>query len=98
MIETMRWLSAIALALVMLPSFAQTADSASTTSSSYRSAFTGYRGLADSPRVPWREANDRVRDIGGWKAYAREAQGPVTDKSAASPANADNPHAQHHKQ
>lgn len=41
--------------------------------SSYRSAFVGYRGFEDAPPVPWREANDNVGRIGGWRAYAREA-------------------------
>jgi len=28
----------------------------------------------DVAAVPWREANDTTARIGGWKAYAREAQ------------------------
>ena len=28
------------------------------------------------PPIPWREANDTVARIGGWRAYAREAQLP----------------------
>jgi hypothetical protein len=41
----------------------------------YRSAFSGYRGFADQPVAPWRESNDTVGRIGGWRTYAREAQG-----------------------
>jgi hypothetical protein len=50
----------------------------------YRSAFTGYKKLADeAPPVAWREANDAVERIGGWRAYAREA-----NAAASSPASA----------
>ncbi len=36
--------------------------------------------------VDWREANDTVRRIGGWRAYAREAQQPEPAPSAPAPA------------
>lgn len=39
-----------------------------------KSAFDGYRRYDDAPLVPWRLANDTVGRIGGWQAYAREAQ------------------------
>ena len=42
---------------------------------SYRSALEGYQPFADPKPVPWREANDNVGRIGGWRAYANEAQG-----------------------
>ena len=40
---------------------------------------------ADKP-LPWREANDTAARIGGWRAYAREAQqpDPVVKPAAAS--------------
>ena len=41
----------------------------------YRSALEGYQPFTDSKPVPWREANDNVGRIGGWRAYANEAQG-----------------------
>ena len=50
----------------------------------YRSAFEGYRGYGDEKPVPWREANDTVGRIGGWRAYAREAQGAAPPEGAAS--------------
>ncbi|MEO7244775.1 MAG: hypothetical protein ABIX12_06475 [Rubrivivax sp.] len=41
---------------------------------SYRSSLANYRRLGEvDPRVPWREANETVGRIGGWRAYAREA-------------------------
>ena len=60
---------------------AQTAASSPATAAStarastYRSAFEGYRPFAEQPLTPWREANDVVKNVGGWQAYAREGQG-----------------------
>lgn len=49
----------------------------------YRSALTGYKKLAaESPPVAWRDANDAVERIGGWRAYAREANAPAAAPSA----------------
>ena len=39
----------------------------------YRSALSGYRRLGADTLLPWREANDEVARIGGWRAYLREA-------------------------
>ena len=39
----------------------------------YRSAFADYRPLDDVEPVAWRESNDIVGRVGGWRAYAREA-------------------------
>jgi len=51
----------------------------------YRSVFTDYRGLSEQPLAPWRESNDTVGRIGGWRAYARENQGePAPSPKAAS--------------
>jgi hypothetical protein len=55
-----------------------------TRAATYRSAFEGYRGFGDEKPVPWREANDVVGRIGGWRAYAREAQGAGEPEAAAS--------------
>ena len=56
---------------------------------SYRSSFSRYRGLGEDKPVSWREANDAVARIGGWRVYAREAQQPEPTPSstdaAASP-------------
>ena len=40
----------------------------------YRSPFHDYRTFGDSVRTPWRQANDEVARIGGWRTYLREAQ------------------------
>ena len=36
--------------------------------------FDKYRNFRDEPVADWREANDRAGEIGGWRAYLREAQ------------------------
>ena len=51
---------------------------------SYVSSFSQYRLLGDEKPVSWREANDTVTRIGGWRVYAREAQQP--DPAPAAPA------------
>ena len=43
------------------------------TSLRFISAFTGYQAYSEQAVVSWREANDTVGRIGGWRAYAREA-------------------------
>ncbi|GAP34016.1 hypothetical protein ISF6_3442 [Piscinibacter sakaiensis] len=50
----------------------------------YESAFSRYRRTADDKVIPWREANDTAARIGGWRAYARDAQQP--DPAASAPA------------
>ena len=43
---------------------------------SYESSFSQYRRMGDEKPVSWRDANDTVTRIGGWRVYAREAQQP----------------------
>lgn len=43
----------------------------------WRSAFEGYQPHTEAPVASWREANDTVGRVGGWRAYAREAQAPA---------------------
>ena len=50
----------------------------------YSSLLAGYRPFGDAKPTPWREANDTVTRIGGWRVYAREAQQP--DAASAAPA------------
>lgn len=52
----------------------------------YESSFAQFRRIGDDKPVAWREANDAVARIGGWRAYAREAQQPdpaATDRPGA---------------
>ena len=73
----------------------------------YRSVFDGYQPFSDEKVVSWKDSNNTVEKVGGWRAYAKEAAEPQsTDKqtpaSPASPASprppaAANPHAGHGK-
>ena len=82
---------------------AQSGTTPATPQALYRSAFEGYRAFADEPVRPWRETNDTVGRIGGWKAYARELQAPdarpaaaTAGASAPTPASAGGGHSTHH--
>ncbi|GAP36723.1 hypothetical protein [Piscinibacter sakaiensis] len=57
----------------------------------YASPLAGYRGLGEDRRIGWQEANERVARIGGWRAYAREAQVPAADPVAPPPSTAVTP-------
>lgn len=61
----------------------------------YTSALTTYQGYTEQKVQPWREANDQVGRIGGWRAYAKEA---ATGHSASDMPPAANPHAGHHEE
>ncbi|TWO63328.1 hypothetical protein FN976_28585 [Caenimonas sedimenti] len=55
----------------------------------YRSALEGYQPYSESKMVPWKEANDTVGKIGGWRAYAKvaaEGQGEQGHAGHATPA------------
>ena len=52
----------------------------------YRSSLSRFRAFSDDKPLSWREANDAVARIGGWRVYAREAQQPEP-----APAGADAP-------
>jgi hypothetical protein len=51
----------------------------------HRSAIANYRRHAEQPVGSWREANDTVTRIGGWRAYAREANPPDTPAAGPEP-------------
>jgi hypothetical protein len=57
---------------------------------SYESSFARYRRMGETQPIPWREANDAVARIGGWRAYAREAQQPDA-AGAATPSQTPGP-------
>lgn len=44
----------------------------------HESAFAGYRRFVDEPVTSWREANDTVNRIGGWRVYGRETAEPAS--------------------
>lgn len=47
-------------------------------------AWADYRRHAEPPRRDWKDANAEVGRIGGWRAYAREAQRTLAPAPAAS--------------
>ena len=68
--------------------------------------FDGYQPFTDEKMRSWKDSNETVEKIGGWRAYAKEAAEPASaDKPApaaspatpAAPAAAPNPHAGHGK-
>ncbi|MEP6791736.1 MAG: hypothetical protein ABI907_10215 [Ramlibacter sp.] len=73
-----RWLAALPLSAA----FAASAQG------SFQSALKDYQPFSEEKVAPWKESNDKVREVGGWRAYAREAQGkpeaaaPVVDPHA----------------
>ena len=95
----LRWCTiSMALALaVAIPSHAQSQSSAvaradpldvkaSVPDVVHRSALTGYRPYADQQVGSWREANETVNRIGGWRVYAREARQPEVPVPNGAPA------------
>ena len=122
-ISPVSWPFAV-LAFVALPGFAQvnTAPAepisnsktavvaqAAPTALPYRSVFDGYQPFTDEKMRSWKDSNNTVEKIGGWRASAKEAAEPASaDKQVpavtppkpatpASPAAAANPHAGHGK-
>ena len=65
----------------------------------FESTLSRYKPMTDQTLGSWREANDTVTRIGGWRSYLKESQAPdvtATPPQAApqTPA-APNPHAGH---
>ena len=52
----------------------------------YRSAFNGYRSGIEEKVGSWKDLNDTVSHIGGWRVYAKEAQAPEAGPAPVSPA------------
>jgi hypothetical protein len=52
-------------------------------SATYASSLARYRRHAEQPVRSWRDANETVNRIGGWRAYAREAASPQPPQSTA---------------
>ena len=65
----------------------------------WRSSLEGYQPFSDEKPVPWPQANDTVREAGGWRAYAREAAQPASAAASAPQpkAAASGSHGAHHK-
>ena len=93
--STCRWLTPAALLLAASAVQAQTASpgprpdpldpQATVPALVYQSSFNAYRRLGEDKPLSWREANDTVTRIGGWRVYTREAQ---QAEPVAAPASA----------
>lgn len=59
----------------------------------YASALASYQGYTDQAVQSWRGANDRVGQVGGWRAYAKEIS--TSQPTSEAPTSPD-PHATHH--
>lgn len=59
-------------AAAQAPADAKTPQPSLPTKLQYSSAIGAYQAYKDQPVQSWREANDRVGRIGGWRAYAKE--------------------------
>lgn len=91
-------LAAISAAMAQSPGTTGKADpldaQASVPRLVHESPLTQYRKHSDEKLVSWREANDTVGRIGGWRTYLREARQPdpapapstVTPVTPAAPA------------
>ena len=91
---SLAFLSVSAIAQEAQPSKPETTNISLPSKLQYKSAISGYQVYADQEVLPWREANDRVGRIGGWRAYAKEA---ATGQPAPDTPPAANPHAGHHE-
>ncbi len=60
----------------------------------YRSVFDNYVYANDDKPISWRDANALVKEIGGWRVYARESQQP-TPANTIAPAGRPAPHQKH---
>lgn len=49
----------------------------------HSSALAGYRRHADPTPLAWKDANETVNRIGGWRAYAREVAAPSAPAASA---------------
>jgi hypothetical protein len=70
--------------LAVLGAIAATGAQAQDKTPAWRSAFDSYRPFTDEKTLSWRQANDTVQSVGGWRAYAREAAQPASAAASGS--------------
>ena len=56
----------------------------------FQSVLEGYKPYTDEKTVNWKAANDTTAQIGGWRAYAKEAAQP-SPAQGTTPANTTKP-------
>ncbi len=77
-------------------STSRSGGSNSNTTLSYTSPIANYLTFQDEKMSAWKATNDHVKNIGGWRAYAKEAQQPDNTPTPANNNNTKpNPHAGH---
>lgn len=96
------WLAAIGILAAPLvwaqaPPPAASAPFTPAVGSEYRSAFEGYQRFKDEKVQRWKDSNATVERIGGWRAYAKEAQESKPTDTKPAEAKAANPHSGHAK-
>ena len=64
------------------PSKSLEVDIAKASSPVFRSAFDGYQPYREEKMMAWGEANDTAARIGGWLAYAKEANSTEAERPA----------------
>ncbi|QKO20538.1 hypothetical protein [Rhodoferax sp. BAB1] len=74
------WTMALLAGSAMAQTAAEQKPLATPAQLSYTSPLRGYQTYTDQPVQSWREVNDTVGRIGGWRTYAKEAR-------TAEPAN-----------
>jgi hypothetical protein len=61
----------------------------------HRSTFADYRSANDVEAGGWRDANEKVERIGGWRTYAKEAEDARAAEKKAGGNAAPVPHRHH---
>lgn len=86
----LKWGLPAGLALNAALVFAQDSSEVPPPKLQYRSVLSQYQAFNEQPVAPWRETNETVEKIGGWRVYAKEARQAVpADKAPATPAKAE---------
>ncbi len=87
------WLSLLAAGVALAAPAEKNQVNPPPTKLQYTSALASYQGYTDQAVQSWRGANDRVGQVGGWRAYAKE----IAEQPASNAQPAADPHAGHHK-
>lgn len=110
MFSAARPLWAFVLTSLTAAAGAQTAEPAAQQQSglidlTYRSTLHSYQRFSEEKVGSWRDANDNVGRIGGWREYAKESRQPDATGStppsgsgSTAPSGSTDPHAGHGKQ
>lgn len=59
---------------------------------SYHSALSGYEAYKEQSVQPWKAANDKVGEIGGWRTYAKEMRQTAPSTGQDQPAQGHDAH------